>query len=90
MTLDELFELPASGLEAMSTTELEAFFKPYLDITRPDREAAVYKEGSSSVVPRNKRASKLEQFEMDLDPSKLEKMKGLMKELDIDLKELID
>lgn len=90
MTLDELFELPASGLEAFTTKQLEDFFNPYLDITRPDRASAIYKEGGNSVMPRNRKNSKLEQFEMDLDPAQLQKMKGLMKELDIDLKELID
>lgn len=39
MTLEELLELPASDLEKISDAELEAFFEPYLNVTRPDRAA---------------------------------------------------
>jgi hypothetical protein len=47
MTLEEVIEAPASW-EALTPAKQEAFFAPYLNVTRPDRESAIHKEKKSS------------------------------------------
>jgi hypothetical protein len=43
MTLEQLLDNSADKLEAMTNAELEAFFQPYLCVTRPELAKPDYK-----------------------------------------------
>lgn len=86
MTLEELLESSPEALEAMSQKELEDFFAPMLDITRPERPSAIYKDGDRN---KSKKLSKLDQLTLGMDASQKDKMNGILKEMDLDLEELL-
>jgi hypothetical protein len=72
MTLDELLGCSADVLEKMSPKELEEHFKPYFDVTRPERarlqKPKSHNEPAPWVSPNKKRAlealSNIEGFDM--------------------------
>lgn len=53
MTL-EILTKSAAELEAMSTAELEAYFEPYLNVTRPERQDKEIIAASKSQAVKNK------------------------------------
>ena len=44
MTFQELLQLPAEDLDKMSRAQIEAYFAPYLDITRPKTKTPVSRD----------------------------------------------
>lgn len=47
MTIEQLLNAPADQLEKITNTELESYFAPYLNVTRPER---VIQERSSTTA----------------------------------------
>ena len=72
MTLEELLDCSVEKLEAMSDKELEEYFRPFFNVTRPEMQ-----EKKSSRIP--------EDIETKL---KIAKAKLLAKQFGIDLKGL--
>ena len=77
MTFEELLGKSASDLSKMTDTELDNYFKPYYEITRPDRAAV--NSATSNVLNKTKKGG--------TDPRKLAAMTILAK-MGIDLDEL--
>lgn len=86
MTLEQLLECDADKLEAMSVQELEKFFEPMLDITRPERDSAIYKESNSG---RKEKLSKVDLLKAKLFEKGQDKVMGLFKDLDIEFEDLL-
>lgn len=66
MTLDKLLGANADYLESLSDAELQAFFAPYLTVTRPSPEQARRQEkiGESTRVNKSKAQQKMDKFAM--------------------------
>jgi hypothetical protein len=73
MTLAQLLECDAATLEKMSDAELLEHFKPYLDVTRPERARTIAKkqtqhEPKQFISPGKKRAMEaLSNLGIDMD-----------------------
>lgn len=86
MTLEEVIESPALW-EALTPQEQEAFFAPYLNVTRPDRESAIHKDTKKSVGEQSRvgRMSKHEKLFASLSKEKQAQMKLILDEEGIEL-----
>ncbi len=74
MTLEELFDLPASKLEAMTDEELRAHFDPFFDITRPER--AVREKAAPAMSPDMQlKLKQLASLGIDINPAAFKKKK---------------
>lgn len=74
MTLEELLGKSASEMEALTTQELNEFFAPYLQYTRPE----LANKSSSTKKPVNYAAAEKQ--------AKKDKTNEILKQLGIDLK----
>lgn len=76
MTIQQLLNCSAEQLEALSDSQLEEYFKPYFNVTRPDR--AMIKQAAEKSARRNNSIQKT------FDP----RLMALMNEAGVDIDEL--
>ena len=90
MTLEELLDFSADKAEALSDIELEAFFAPFLNVTHPDRDSAIYREKESSGSSGKKKSlSKVDQLLLDMPDEKRQMLLKMAKEEGLDLEDLL-
>lgn len=78
MTLAALLSFSADDAEKMSKEELEAFFNPYLNITRPERQ----KEGTRKYKTNGTQTT------MNIDDEKMRRLQQRLRESGVDPKEI--
>lgn len=90
MTQDKLLELaeslPIAELEKLTEQEVEAYFAPYYNVTRPAEEK-LEKVKATLTLPekkeRKKKISKVEEAMKNMTPEQREKLAQLQKEFKI-------
>lgn len=88
MTLETLLGCPETW-ETLSDKQLEEYFKDALDITRPDRPSAVYKETQNEKVSKKKPMSDAQMTFRNMDSEKQKKLHELAKAQGLDLNQLM-
>lgn len=84
----------AEWLEAMTDAQLEEHFKGYFDVTRPDRESAVFSEKKGAFKgaskDKGKKVSAMEQMVLSLSPEKRAKLEKIATMQGLNLEELLE
>lgn len=88
MSIEELLKYSADQAEAMTDAERQAFFAPYLDITRPERESAIYKEAGSGKT-RKEKVSEIDQLLLAMPEDKRKMLLDMAKSEGLDIQELL-
>lgn len=91
MTLDQLLGLDSATLDKWTPQDIECYFSPYLNITRPDRSSAKLEgdyKGSSS-TPRPNASLELAKKLSTLQPQQLLALKLASQASGIDISKLL-
>ena len=88
MTLEELLNLDVDTLDQWTDKQFVEFFAPYLDFTRPERESAKCKEGSTNSATQGQ-SKELTKKLQNIDPGRLAMLKATAAATGIDLKKLL-
>lgn len=69
MTLDELLDCNADQLAALTNAQLEEYFRPFFDVTRPERQVARPSSKPMTIEDRQKAANIEKLKSMGIDVS---------------------